>query len=288
MFLSDFRDIGRDNMFRIFFLVIYFAADSVVSENLGQADTEILRKFGGPTLVMTIALTATALLILVLLVKRQLLRKMLIPKSGAHTTVASGAPRKIAREIEASIRRVERLRIEPRTLAENIQQPSRENLRSQTGGESVSNLHNLRYRYKAMDSMTCLDDLLCSVDVRYCRKSHQTVRDHLTILQKPPHAPFSGSEVICENVVKLYEDARYGKKEFGEQEYEQLANHIEDLKGRLRQKVTIPGTLVSSDVAGSSREVPASSAGPSCKVFENKPTSVIYSSTGKSSRSVEV
>lgn len=59
MFLSDFRDIGRDNMFRIFFLVIYFAADSVVSENLGQTDTEILRKFGGPTLVMTIALTAT-------------------------------------------------------------------------------------------------------------------------------------------------------------------------------------------------------------------------------------
>jgi hypothetical protein len=56
------------------------------------------------------------------------------------------------------------------------------------------------------------DDLLCSIDSEYCRESHQTIRDHLLSLQKPPRAPLAGSEDICDKVTQLYEHARYGKK----------------------------------------------------------------------------
>lgn len=246
---------------------------------MSKTDINLLKKFGGPELVMVVILTATVFLILVLLVKRQLLRMLLISKRGAHTTIGSGAPRKLAREIEASVRSVERLKIEPRTLAENLQlQPSGNRLRSQTRDSSMNNLYNLRYRFKAIDSMTYFDDLLCSINVRYCRRSHQTVRDHLTVLQQPPQPPLSGCEGTCEKVVNLYEHARYGKKEFGHREYEQLSSHIEELKIRLHQKVTIPGTLVSTDTAaGSSKE--ETNAGPSHKDTRDKPTSVIYGSS---------
>lgn len=278
---------SNSNMLRKLTFVVAILAVSVVGdETLGKTDTAILNAFGGPDIVMIVIFAATIVMVLVLLVKRQLLRILLISKRGAHTAISSGAPRKLAREIEASIRRVERLKIEPRTLAENIPQPSGDGLQSQTRVDSVNNLHDLRYRFKAIDSMTCLDDLLCSVDVRFCRKSHQTVRDYMASLQQPPRSPLAGSEAICDKVVKLYEHARYGKKEFGEQEYMQIANHIETLKTRLRQKVSIPGTLVSSDAAGSSKEV--SAAAPSHKDTRDKPTTVVYSRTGKLSAAVKV
>ena len=57
-----------------------------------------------------------------------------------------------------------------------------------------------------------LDDLLCSINVEFCRKSDQTVRDHLLSLQKPLTAPLAGSEDVCDKVILLYEHARYGKK----------------------------------------------------------------------------
>lgn len=267
-------------MLRAFILVIVFMAVS------GETDPDILKPYGGLAfIVIIVILTVTVLLILVLLAKRQLLRILLTSKRGAHTTIASGAPRTLAREIEARIKRVERLKIEPRTLSENLQMSPGELLRSQTCDSSMNNLYNLRYRFKAIDSTTYLDDLLCSIDVRYCRKNHQTLRDHLTVLQHPPQSPLSGCEATCENVIKLYEHARYGKKEFGQQEYEELASHIEDLKTRLRQKVTIPGTLVSTDTTCSSKEV----TGPgTLKNTTDKSTSVIYGSSGEMKKAFKV
>ena len=256
---------------------------------IDKRDKNILKSVGGPTLVIIIAFCALIVFIIIILVKRQLLRMLLLSKRGAHTAVASGAPRKLAHEIEASIRRVERMKIEPRMLADNIQQLNNESrLQSTTGRESGHHLYNLRYRFKAVDSMTCFDDLLCSIDSEYCRKSHQTVRDHLSSLQKPPRAPLAGSQDICDKVVQLYEQARFGKKEFGQSEYQQIANYIENLKTRLRQKVVIPGTLVSSDTAASSKDISNSPKRVTHRATRSKPTAVFYASAGRSNETVKV
>jgi hypothetical protein len=55
---------------------------------------------------------------------------------------------------------------------------------------------------------------------------------------------------------------------------------------RLRQKVVIPGTLVSSDTAGSSKEVTPKQA--TYRANRSKPTAVFYTSVGNSSGTVKV
>lgn len=63
-------------------------------------------------------------LIVVILIKRQILRMLLISKRGPHTTVGAGAPQLLAREIEIRLRRIARLRIEPKMMAEQFNKPS--------------------------------------------------------------------------------------------------------------------------------------------------------------------
>jgi len=51
---------------------------------------------------------------------------LLISKRGPHTTVGAGAPPPLARDIELRLRKIARLRIEPRMMAEQFNKPSEE------------------------------------------------------------------------------------------------------------------------------------------------------------------
>ncbi|XP_046861289.1 protein C1orf43 homolog isoform X2 [Xenia sp. Carnegie-2017] len=246
-------------------------------------DKSILKSVGGPTLVIIIVCCVLLFILLVILVKRQLLRIRLLSKSGSHTPTGAGAPKSLSNSIDANIQRVKRMRIEPRMLAENVQHLCCENspLQSSSGADSVHYMNKLIHRYKAIDAVTCLDDMLCSVDVEFCRKSHQTVQEHLMSLLKPPRAPLAGCKDLCEKIIKLYEHARYGKIEFGEYECNEIITCIDELKTRLREKLNIPGTLVSADIGHSGKDDRRSAKGVTQRT-RTKPTAVFYTSLGQS------
>ena len=65
-------------------------------------------------------------------------------------------------------------------------------------------------------------------------------------------------------------------------------SQIKIISFRLRQKVLIPGTLVSSDTPASSKDVPNSPKRVTHRATRSKPTAVFYTSAGKSSETVKV
>ncbi|XP_029196508.1 protein C1orf43 homolog isoform X1 [Acropora muricata] len=220
------------------------AADSVSS-----TDAKLLKKLGGVGLVMTIIFAISIVIVIVILVKRQILRMLLLSKRGPHSPVGSDAPRSLGRDIAARLQRISQLRMEPRMLSEQFNKP----LDGTANFESPSDQYTRSYKYrmKAMDKMTELDDLLCTIDFKYSRKKKQSVRDHLKSLQKSPYSVIRGGDDTINEVSGMYEHARYETKEFGALQYRKFAYLVEQLKDRVRLYVNVPGSLI---VAGSSNK----------------------------------
>lgn len=221
-------------------------ADSAVS----STDAKLLKKLGGVGLVMTIIFTISIGLLIVILVKRQILRMLLLSKRGPHSPVGSDAPRSLGREISAQLQRISQLRMEPRMLSEQFNKP----VDGSANYESPSDQYTRSYKYrmKAMDKMTELDDLLCTIDFKYSRKKKQSVREHLKSLQKPPCNVIRGGDDTIDEVSDMYEHARFETKEFGALQYRKFAYLVEQLKDRVRLYVNVPGSLI---VAGNSKRL---------------------------------
>ena len=62
------------------------------------------------------------------------------------------------------------------------------------------------------NSIPDTDDLLCTIDFKYSRKNKQSVREHLTSLQKPPYNVIRGGGDTINEVADMYEHARFETK----------------------------------------------------------------------------
>lgn len=220
-----------------------------MADPVSSDDAKLLKNLGGVGLVMTIIFTLSVVLLIAIIVKRQMLRMLLLSKRGPHSPVGSDAPRNLGREITAHLQRISQLRMEPRMLSEQFNKPA--DGTSNFDSPSDQYTRSYKYRMKAMDKMTELDDLLCTIDFKYSRKKKQSVREHLKSLQGPPNNIIRGGDDTIREVADMYEHARFETKEFGALQYRKFAYLVEELKDRVRLYVNVPGSLI---IAGNSKK----------------------------------
>ncbi|XP_015753957.1 PREDICTED: uncharacterized protein LOC107333641 [Acropora digitifera] len=211
------------------------AADSVSS-----TDAKLLKKLGGVGLVMTIIFAIS------------------ISTQEATNDLLCTIDFKYSRKKKQSVRdHLKSLQKSPYSVIrggdDTINEVSGmyEHARYETKIPSDQYTRSYKYRMKAMDKMTELDDLLCTIDFKYSRKKKQSVRDHLKSLQKSPYSVIRGGDDTINEVSGMYEHARYETKEFGALQYRKFAYLVEQLKDRVRLYVNVPGSLI---VAGSSNK----------------------------------
>ncbi|XP_032218218.2 protein C1orf43 homolog [Nematostella vectensis] len=213
--------------------------DDKVTEPVSDTDAVLLKKFGGVGLVMTIVFTIAIGLMIVIIVKRQILRMILISRRGPHTSIGADAPRPLTRQIENQLKRISHLRIEPRMMSEQFNRPADE---SSFDSPPDQYSRSYKYRMKAMDKMGELDDLICSVSHKYNRRKSQPVRSYLKMLQQQQVIK-KGDDTI-DKLADMYEHARFEPKEFGNIQYKKFAYLVEQLKDRVRLYVNVPGSLI--------------------------------------------
>eukprot|EP00111_Clytia_hemisphaerica_P023172 TCONS_00068167-protein len=209
--------------------------------SINDDDENLFKWLEGGKLLISIIFLGVGIFMVVLWAKRQILRLYLINKKGPIDQAGHAAPKGLRREIENSFNKISGLRLEPKLLSDPGQHEPLLNSFVDERDDS-----SYKFRRKAFDLMSCLDELLSRVDFGLARKPSQNVREHLVSLQSPPYAPFEGKEYenLCEQVTRLYEHARYGAKEFGEQDYHVYSEKIDQLYDRVHQKLLVPGSLV--------------------------------------------
>ena len=163
----------------------------------------------------------------------------LISKKGPHTSIGNDAPRELKKAIEKYFAVILKIAIEPKLLCDQGNKDLAMSSYVERKDEST-----YIYRRKAFDLMTCLNDLLCRVDVCLATKHGQTVKEHFMDLQKPPYAPFLDCKELCERVVEKYEHARYSCRGFDLSDYEILATDMDALTKKVYSRLPVPGSLL--------------------------------------------
>ncbi|XP_068693192.1 protein C1orf43 homolog isoform X2 [Montipora foliosa] len=209
-----------------------------MADSVSSTDAKLLKELGGVGLVMTIIFTISFVLVIVILVKRQILRMLLLSKRGPHSPVGFDTPKSLGREIAARLQRISQLRMEPRMLSEQFNKPFDGTANFESPSDQYT--RSYKYRMKAMDKMTELDDLLCTIDFKYSRKKKQSVREHLKSLQKAPYNVIRGGDDTVNEVSDMYEHARFETKEFGALQYRKFAYLVEQLKDRVKDELPLP------------------------------------------------
>ena len=196
--------------------------------------------FGGEELLITIVSVGTIVLFCIIWTNRHISRMLLIAKKGPHTNVGSDASKQMKRKIERYFDLVSKICVEPKLLSDQgCKDTAVMSSYVERRDEST-----YTFRRKAFDLMSCLNDLLCRVDVCLAAKPGQSVGSHMADLQKPPYAPFADCKDLCERVVAFYEHARYGLKPFERSEYEKFAEEMEKLTRKVYDTLQVPGSLV--------------------------------------------
>jgi len=181
----------------------------MTSTAVSAEDQSLFRWLAGGRLLIAIIFLGTAVLFIVLWAKRQILRLFLINRKGPLDNPGNNAPRHLKKEIEENFNKIAAMRIEAQLLCDQ----SDAHVSMYTSFVEERDDSTYKYRRKAFDLMSCLDELLSRVNIGLARKPSQNVRDHLMLLQGPPYSPFEGHSDLCENVTHLYEHARYGAKD---------------------------------------------------------------------------
>lgn len=206
---------------------------------LSGEDRHLFEFLAQGRLLVAIIFFGMGVVFVVFWIKRQILRLFLISRKGPVDQAGHSAPKDLQKEIEENFNRISEMRLEPKLLSD---QGQHEPIYSSFVDERDDSSY--KFRRKAFDLMSCLDELLCRVNISLARKPSQTIREHLISLQKPPYAPFEEKEELCEAVTFLYEHARYGAKEFTERDYTEYSNGIDLLYDRVFQKFVVPGSLL--------------------------------------------
>ncbi|XP_031553502.1 uncharacterized protein C1orf43 homolog [Actinia tenebrosa] len=231
--------------------------DDKISEPVSETDAKLLKGLGGVGLVVTIIFTISFGLMIVILIKRQILRMLLISKRGPHITVGADAPRSLLRDIELRLRRIAILRIEPRMMSEQFNKQTEEENEFDSPPDQYA--RGYKYRMKAMDKMGELDDLICSINYKYTRRKGQSVRGYLKMLQKHPYNVIRGGNETIDKLADMYEHARFEAKEFGNIQYKKFAYLVEQVKDRVRLYTNVPGSLIINTSSKQPKKPPISS-----------------------------
>eukprot|EP00112_Aurelia_sp_Birch-Aquarium-sp1_P021866 Seg599.9 transcript_id=Seg599.9/GoldUCD/mRNA.D3Y31 product="putative protein C1orf43-like" protein_id=Seg599.9/GoldUCD/D3Y31 len=204
-----------------------------------SSDKKLLQIWGGEKLLTTIIFVGTLVLFFILWTNRHISRMFLISKKGPHISIGNDAPRGLKRIIDKYFMLIVRLAIEPKLLSDQGCKDSVMTSFVERRDEST-----YTYRRKAFDLMSCLDDLLCRVDVCLASKPEQTIREHMEELQRPPYAPFVDCKELCDRVIARYEHARYGTRSFDFGDFERFSEDIQALTQKIHDKLQVPGSLV--------------------------------------------
>ena len=196
--------------------------------------------FGGEKLLVTITFVATIVLFCIVWTNRHISRMLLIAKKGPHTNIGNDASKQMKRDIERYLELVTKISVEPKLLSD---QGCKDTAVMSSFVERRDESTYL-YRRKAFDLMSCLNDLLCRVDVCLAAKPGQSMENHMEELQRPPYAPFSECKELCSSVVHFYNHARYGFKPFESAEYEKFADEMQALTKKVYDTLQVPGSLV--------------------------------------------
>ncbi|XP_065667230.1 protein C1orf43 homolog isoform X2 [Hydra vulgaris] len=206
---------------------------------VSKPDEKLYNMLGGGKLLISVIFLGFAIVFIVLWAKRHILRLYLINNKDPVNRAGYCAPKELRKEIENNFNKIAEMRLEPKLLCDQGQYDL-----SYSSINNEKDDRSYKFRRKAFDLMSCLDELLSRVNISLARKPFQTVRQQLLLLQGPPYSPFDGYSELCELVTHLYEHARYGAKEFTEADYIKYSNGVDELYDRVHQKFPVPGSLV--------------------------------------------
>ena len=165
---------------------------------------------------------------------------LLIAKKGPHVNIGNDSSKEMKRKIERYFDLVTKLSIEPKLLSDQ----GCKDTAVMTSFVERRDETTYTFRRKAFDLMSCLNDLLCRVDVCLAAKPGQSVAEHMEDLQKPPYAPFTECKELCASVVALYEHARFGAKPFENSDFEKFAKEMQAMTRIVYDKFQVPGSLL--------------------------------------------
>ncbi|XP_033633860.1 uncharacterized protein C1orf43 homolog isoform X1 [Asterias rubens] len=185
-----------------------------------------------PTLIFIAGIGGSALLVVILFVKRQIMRFALRSHRDPHVQIGHGAPRSLQTQIDRQLTNASSRKYEPRLLGDDDYRLKFLN-RDTIAGESCTYV----YRMKAVDALSKLDDQLEKIECRRVRPPCGNLKEYILSLRDPPQAPLKGASVaLCRAFAAAYDNAHYGLKPFGETEYNNFMTLLHELLSCIRHK----------------------------------------------------
>lgn len=180
-------------------------------------------RLSGVAIIICIALGVLTFLLLFIFTKRQITRFTLKSKHSPHVPIGHGVSKSLKDEVDRRLLIIKDITFEPVLLKRN------EKTFFDEGNCLTSDQPQHLFRMAVVDSLAELEEQLCSKDKTKIRKPGQDVR--VFLLRQVHGGPFANCDLrSIHRFLDLYEHARHGPKEFGQEQYLSFMDTLEELK----------------------------------------------------------
>ncbi|KAL5005146.1 hypothetical protein ScPMuIL_018602 [Solemya velum] len=168
------------------------------------------------SIVLFIAAGALLFILLFFFGKRQITRFTLKSARRPHVSIGSGTPKKLKREIQQRLEKINHIKYEPQLLNDKLQTTV------------LSGTDTYFYRMKAIDAFSRFDYLLKS-EIPEVEVRHPSQPVHFYLLNLHSSYLSTSSTDLIQQFADSYEHARHKPGEFGERDYRHFMDLLEEL-----------------------------------------------------------
>lgn len=180
-------------------------------------------RLSGVAIIICIALGVLTFLLLFIFTKRQIMRFTLKSKHSPHVPIGHGVSKSLKDEVDRRLLIIKDITFEPVLLKRS------EKSYFDEGNCLASAQPQHLFRMAVVDSLAELEEQLCCKDKTKTRKPGQDVR--VFLLRQVHGGPFADCDLrSIHKFLDLYEHARHGPKEFGQEQYLAFMDILEELK----------------------------------------------------------
>ncbi|CAN8004943.1 unnamed protein product [Ixodes hexagonus] len=180
-------------------------------------------RLSGVAIIICIALGVLTFLLLFIFTKRQIMRFTLKSKHSPHVPIGHGVSKSLKDEVDRRLLIIKDITFEPVLLKRN------EKTLFDEGNSLTAAQPQHLFRMAVVDSLAELEEQLCCKDKTKIRKPGQDVR--VFLLRQVHGGPFANCDLrSIHRFLDLYEHARHGPKEFGQEQYLEFMATLEELK----------------------------------------------------------
>uniref|UniRef100_A0A3Q3ATY5 Chromosome 1 open reading frame 43 n=1 Tax=Kryptolebias marmoratus TaxID=37003 RepID=A0A3Q3ATY5_KRYMA len=183
----------------------------------------------GVNVVLVMAYGSLVFVLLFIFVKRQIMRFAMRSRRGPHAPIGHNAPKGLREEIDSKLSKVHEIHFEPCLLSEEDDRLRR--------GSQIS-CYNYLYRMKALDAIRDSGIPLQDISGSPSAFTGRSFRNWLVELRNSHSLIKSSRSALIDRLLEGYDSARHGTGVFGEAEfleYQQALNELADVLDQQHQ-----------------------------------------------------